>query len=202
MVQEFPPYLEEEDDEDEEPKSATNLLHSKLLVKAINKMEEVNFLCGCNWDPLLAEALFGEESKSYNLKRVKFWRNLHLVSPGLLAMAATNLVEMDVSGLGLTRNQLEVVFTALLEDSKLSKLKIGGNYLDMLDPGLLARAVCRLEFADLTATSLKYQQLEAICAQVCKNTSRLRKLVLKKNNMTLVDPGLLAGAEERIGSLF
>ena len=164
-------------------------------------MEEVNFLCGCNWDPLLAEALFGEESKSYNLKRVKFWRNLHLVSPGLLAMAATNLVEMDVSGLGLTRNQLEVVFTALLEDSKLSKLNIGGNYLDMLDPGLLARATCRLEFADLTATSLKYQQLEAICAQVCKNTSRLRKLVLKKNNMTLVDPGLLAGVEERIGSL-
>ena len=200
LAREFPPYWEEEG-EVEEAEAGTNLLHSKLLVKAINKMEEVNFQCGCNWDPSLADHLFGEERESSHLKRVKFWQNLHLVSPGLLAKAAANLVEMDVTGLGLTRNQLEVVFTALLEDSKLTRLKIGGNYLDGLEPLLLARAVCRLEFADLTSTCLKYHQLEAICAQVSKNSYRLRKLVLNKNNMTLVDPGLLAGAEEIIGSL-
>ena len=76
------------------------------------------------------------------------------VDPGLLARAVTKLETLDVCGTKLTQQQTVAILTAVTEGSKMAKLYIRGNGLSGVDPGLLVRAVTKLETLDVTYTRL------------------------------------------------
>ena len=70
------------------------------------------------------------------------------VDPGLLAKAVTKQETLKV-GRKLTKQQAEAILTAVIEGSKLTKLEITPNDLLGVDPGLLAKAVTKLDTLDI-----------------------------------------------------
>ena len=71
--------------------------------------------------------------------------NLSELDPGLLTMAVTQLETFDVYCNQLTQQQKVAILSAVSEGSQLVNLYIGGNNLSEVDPGLLAKAVTKLE---------------------------------------------------------
>ena len=128
------------------------------------------------------------------LRRLEMGRVfLAAVEPGLLALAMTRLEGVDISHTDLTRQQAETVSANMCSgDIQLKSLKLAGTDLSSMEPDLLARAVSRLEQVDLRATGLTGQQAEAILTAVRAADSQLRTLDLAGNDLSSVEPGLLA----------
>ena len=75
----------------------------------------------------------------------------------------------------------------------MKKLNISGNNLSGVDPGLLATALNRLEEVEMYGgTWLTVQQVEGILTGL--HAGLVKKLDISYNNMSTVDPGLLASA--------
>ena len=90
--------------------------------------------------------------------------------------------------------QAEAILTAVSVQTKLRKLCLTYIDLSVLEPGLLAKAVVRLEDVSLRATVLTSQQAEEILAAINKDTS-LKKLDLRGiQSLTYIDPNLLASS--------
>ena len=101
------------------------------------------------------------------------------INPGLLAKAVTKLETLKV-GRKLTKQQAEAILTAVIEGSKLTKLEITQNDLLGVDPGLLAKAVTKLETLDIKWNKLTEQQCVAILTAVNEG-SKLTKLDISGN---------------------
>ena len=69
-----------------------------------------------------------------------------------------------------------------------------------LDPGLLARAVTKLETLEVIGTKLTQQQALAILTTVSEG-SKLTKLDISWDNLSGVDPGLLRRAVKRLKNI-
>ena len=89
----------------------------------------------------------------------------------------------------MTKELLE----AVLRHPGLRKMDLSLTDLSSVSPDLPARLVQRLEEVDMWNTELTTQQLEAVLTAV-STSSTLRKLNLGNNNLSLVEPGLLARA--------
>ena len=83
----------------------------------------------------------------------------------------------------------------------LRKLDLWENELSSVEPELLARAVATLEEVNLGRTGLTRQQGEAIFAALAGTGSSLRKLFMSENNLSSVEPGLMARAVNRLESV-
>ena len=105
------------------------------------------------------------------------WNDLSGVDPGMLAKAVAKLVTLNVRRTNLTHQQTVAILTAVSEGSKLTELDISCNNLSGLDPGLLARAVTKLETLEVIDTKLTQQQAVAILTTVSKG-SKLTKLYI------------------------
>ena len=103
--------------------------------------------------------------------------DLSSVGPDLPASLALRLEDLDMWNTELTTSQLEAVLTAATTSSTLRKLNLGNNNLSLVEPGLLARAVNRLEEVDIRHTLLTKEQVEAILSHSLVQTS-LKTLVL------------------------
>ena len=125
--------------------------------------------------------------------------HLSLVDPGLLARVVNRLEEVEMWSLDLTVKQWEEVMIVKVKgDSRLKKLDLSNNILPKVDAGLLARAVARLEEVKLWDTRLTMKQWEDVMTAIGQGDSRLKKLEISNNNMSKVDPGLLARAVNRL----
>ena len=67
-----------------------------------------------------------------------------------------------------------------------------------VDPGLLARAVNRMEKFEMEFSILTPLQVEAILTAIIAGDSCLKKLNISSNNLSKLDPFLLAGAVNRL----
>ena len=92
------------------------------------------------------------------------------------------------------------ILTAVSEGSKLVKLDISCNNLSGVDTRLLAKVVTKLETLDASFTKLTQQQSVAILTAVNEG-SKLTKLNIGWNNLSGVDPGLLAKAAAKLEML-
>ena len=68
----------------------------------------------------------------------------------------------------------------------------------MLDPGLLARAIYKLEKVYMTGTKLTLQQGEAIFTVLVEGNCKVKKIDVRNNNLSTLDPTLLARAGNRM----
>ena len=131
-----------------------------------------NMMCFSPEDPFNSQ---NNTMKILNLShcdKLTFGRDLSRVSPQLLARAASRLVSLDLSYIGLTSQQARAIFTSLgYQPSKLRRLVISDNDLSTVDPRLLAKAVNQLDFVNLDSTLLTGPQVEAILAQSLQKTS-------------------------------
>merc|ERR1719319_409681 len=70
-------------------------------------------------------------------------------------------------------------------------MKILDTSLSSVDPELLVQAVTQLEKVELVGTRLTPQQVEAIFAAL-DTSSQMKKLRIRSNNLSSVDPDVLA----------
>ena len=134
----------------------------ELLAKVVTKLQKLDVM-DTNLTQQQTEAIFtaiSEGSKMIKLNIAE--NNISKIDPGLLVKAVTNLQILDVMDTNLTQQQTEDIFTAVSEESKMIELNISENNMSGVDPGLLAKAVNKLETLDIELTQLTQQQAAAI----------------------------------------
>ena len=177
-------------------------IEPELVVRAINRMEEVQIddsqLTWLQIEPILRDI-------SQTVSRVKMLdvskTNISKLDPTLLASAVTRMIWVVLNGTDLTFEQAKMMMTALnVEGSELMKLDISENNLSQVDPFLLAQAVNSLEEVDMDSTELTVEQVKAIFNAKLEDGSRLKKLGISANEMSFSsqDPFLMARAVHKM----
>ena len=132
--------------------------------------------------------------------------NMLDIDPELLAKVVTKLqklnidVRNDFRHTNITHQQAAAILTAVSEGSTLTELKIGYNNLSGVDLELLAKVVTNLDTLNLTNTKLTQQQIASVITSASKG-SKLKKLNISENDLSGVDPGLLAKAVVNLETL-
>ena len=147
-------------------------------------------------------AIFTAISEGINLTTLDIRENdLSGVDPELLANAVTNLEKLNIEFTELTQQQAAAILSNVSEATKLNELNIRSNDLFRVDPGLLAKAVTNLEKLDIANTFLIQEQAVAILSGVI-NGSKMTELDIGLNDLSGVDPGLLAKARTNLETLW
>ena len=120
------------------------------------------------------------------------------IDPELLAKVVTKLEKLDIDDTELTQQQAAAILTAVSEGSKMTELNICWNDMSGVDPGLLAKAFNNVETLDIGYTKLTPQQATAVITSASEGC-KLTKLNIRGNNLSGVDPGLLAKAVTKLG---
>ena len=145
----------------------------------------------------ITEELLLELARCEGLRTVVFQRPVGDIStfdPGLLAGLIAHLEEVFMYQNPLTCQQSESIFNAIAGNSKLKTLHIEGTSFERLDPDLVGRAVTSLEEAHMSHKDLTVHQIEAIFARIVQGKTRLKRLHISGNNLTFVEPELMASA--------
>jgi hypothetical protein len=179
-----------------------SLVDSVLLAKTIVTLEELNieetFLT-----PEQTADIFTFISGGSLLKKLNVGRNnLSTLAPDKVAKAIIKLEEVDVHDTQLTRTQVNQLIFAICSNrnSKLKKLNIRQNDLSTVEPTLLARTVANIQEVDINATSLNELQGKNIFYAI-KGDFKLRKLNIGNNNLSSVEPRLMARTVNKLSSL-
>ena len=198
---------------------------SELLAKAVANLETLDIgsteRTECGATKILSGVSKGSEVTKLNMS----WNNLSGVDRGLLAKAVTNLESLDVIVTELITQQAAAILYSVSDGSKLTKLNItgnltlqqavalstaisvgcklcrlfiGGNNLSAVAPGLLAKVVSNLESLSVGHTKLTQQQAGAILTAVLEGSKLTSFIIWGNNNLTEVDPELLAKAVKKL----
>ena len=121
------------------------------------------------------------------------------LDPQILAEAVCKLDAANLNDTDLTTPQIKTIFTAISSDENilLKDLNIGENEVQV-KPELLAAAVTKLERLNLNSSGLSSNQTGAIFSAIQAPGSRLSTLELQHNDLSSVEPGLLARAVTRL----
>jgi len=121
------------------------------------------------------------------------------VDTELLAKGVNRMELVDLGYANLSVDHVKSILTHVMEqDSKLKTLYLEFGRLTYLDSQFLAKAVHRLEDVGLRLAGLSYLQITAILQQVGKKGSKLRKLDLKRNDLSQIEPKVLATSVNRL----
>ena len=151
----------------------------ELVARAVTRLEDVYL-------PLYKEQLTAVlreicDRSAISLKSLVLppiiW-NMKEVDSGLLAQAVTKLEKVSFCNVGLEVEQITAILNAISSDDgsvmKLKILDISGNWgLRMVDPGLVAKAVTRLQELDITGVDLDTEQNLAIREAVGRSSCRV-----------------------------
>ena len=120
-------------------------------------------------------------------------KNVSGVDAELLARAVIKLETLEFSNTQLTQQQIVAILTAVSDGRKMTKLDISFNDMSGIDKKLLAKTVTKMKKLNITDTNLTQQQAEAILTAVSEENV-VSKLYIGFNNLSGVDPGLMAKA--------
>ena len=185
---------------------------SSILVSGIIKVKSANL----SWTDLTdhqLERLFNKivetESQDLGLQDLDVFDNdLASVEPGTLAQAILRLERVNLSGLGLTPDQVTTIITGIAHphsqtDKHPPHLSLQGFDFSLVPQGVLADAVVKLEDVNLSVANniSKYQaaaviQNMATCDDLC-----LAVLDISGLDLSLVPPVTLAQAVVRLKRL-
>ena len=119
--------------------------------------------------------------------------SLLLIDQDLLLKAINRMQVVSIPDNQLTIRQFRQIFRDINNGiSHLHKLDISRTNLSRLDPTLLTNALRRLVEVKLDETRLTLEQIEMILTYFSGEGSKPKKLVLSNNDLSLVDPCLLA----------
>jgi len=119
--------------------------------------------------------------------------DLSKVDPEMLAVAVGGVERVNLYGTNLSNQQLDTLFTSILQGSKLKKLLIGDLVMRTVDPEMLAKAVNMLEYVNLYWSILTMEQRKAILTAVTVET-KLKSLKMNEWISFKEDRFLLARA--------
>ena len=199
---------------------------SELLAKAVANLETLDIGSTELTEPVISTTILSGVSKGSEVIKLNMsWNNLSGVDRGLLAKAITNLESLDVIVTELITQQAAAILYSVSDGSKLTKLNItgnltlqqavalstaisvgcklcrlfiGGNNLSAVAPGLLAKVVSNLESLSVGHTKLTQQQAAAILTAVLEGSKLTSFIIWGNNNLTEVDPELLAKAVKKL----
>ena len=125
------------------------------------------------------------------------------LQPDQLADIVVNkLVELNMSGTEPSLEQVRAVLREILASGgrrRLRTLTMGYNTnIAMVEPDLLATAVCQLTEVNLSGSALTVQQVEAVLGKIMMDQSRLEVLSLGNTDLSEVDSALLGRAVCRL----
>ena len=116
--------------------------------------------------------------------------NISLVDSGLLARTVVTLEELNIDETFLTSEQAVDMFMAISRGSMLKKLTMGRNNLSAVGPERFAKTISKLEEVDISDTHLTGTQVNQLIKSIYY--SKLKKLNIRDNDLSIVDPTLLA----------
>ena len=198
---------------------------SELLAKAVANLETLDIgsteRTECGATKILSGVSKGSEVTQLNIS----YNNLYEGDRGVLVKALNNLESLDVIVTELITQQAAAILYSVSDGSKLTKLNItgnltqqqavelstaisvgcklcrlfiGGNNLSAVAPGLLAKVVSNLESLSVGHTKLTQQQAGAILTAVLEGSKLTSFIIWGNNNLTEVDPELLAKAVKKL----
>ena len=148
------------------------------------------------------EAIFTALETSSQLKILKISKNnISSVDAGILAKVVIKMKGVELYATDLTVEQITAVCTAIIGNSRLKYCELMCNNLSLVDAGILAQAVSKLEEVGLVNTKLTPQHAEAIFAALDKS-SKLKTLNIALNNFTSVDPDVLARVVNKLEEVY
>ena len=113
----------------------------------------------------------------------------------MVGEAVQRVEEVNLSTTSLTSHQIEAIASGLISESesRLRKLSISSNSLFSVDLDLLARGLMELEEAEMVNMCMTPEQAFVVVAAIA-GSSKLRRVNLELNDLSSVDPPLLAKA--------
>merc|ERR1711867_200503 len=170
---------------------------AELLARAVIKLETLEFSnTQLTQQQIVAILTAVSDSRKITNLDISF-NDMSGIDKKLLAKAVTKMKKLNITDTNLTQQQAEAILTAVSEENVVSKLYIGFNNLSGVDPGLLARAVTKLEVMDVQDTELSQQQVVAIITAVSES-KKITELYIGENDLSIVDPGLLTKAVTKL----
>ena len=202
---------------------------SELLAKAVANLETLDIGSTELTEPVISTTILSGVSKGSEVIQLNMsWNNLYEGDRGLLVKALNNLESLDVIVTELITQQAAAILYSVSDGSKLTKLNItgnltlqqavalstaisvgcklcrlfiGGNNLSAVAPGLLAKVVSNLESLSVGHTKLTQQQAAAILTAVLEGSKLTSFIIWGNNNLTEVDPELLAKPVKKLLNL-
>ena len=177
----------------------------RLLGQAVARMEVVTVMepsVLTSWqEQQIFKAIALGETKLTKL-HIDFEDNpLSSVEPGILARALGEIKEVRLPYALLEEVQIEKILDSIIEGCKIKRLDVEGNILENLDPQLLAKAVCKLEAANLNDTDLTTPQIKTIFTAIFSDENIPLKDLNIGENEVHVKPELLAAAVTKLERL-
>ena len=168
------------------------LVDAQLLATGLNNLEDVNIyftkVTVAQVKALLMETRKGTKLKKLSLERIQ----LSSLKPSLIVEAVQQLEEVNLNTTSLTAHQIERIAVGI-SSSRLKKLSISSNSLFSVDLDLLARGVMELEEVEMVNMGLTAEQAFVLVGAVAASC-KLRRVNLELNDLSSVDPTLLAKA--------
>ena len=127
--------------------------------------------------------------------------NLASVNPEAMAETARTALKIGFCDAGLTGEQANAVASALAENSRIEEIDLSDNSLSNIDPELLARAVARTKNLNLANAALSSDQMKEILEAVLSDECGMKIVDLSGNEMSLIDPDLMAQSLIKITSV-
>ena len=149
-----------------------------------------------------AEAILTRMTITHQLRTLDMsYNDLSEVDPQLLARAVVELEELRLCGTSLTSEQCEALVLALNEGDKwLERLHISYCNLATIDPAHLAKVLSSIQEVAVMYSSLTPLQLRTLFLCIIQG-STLLKVDLSYNDLSSVDPDLLAEAINKLESV-
>ena len=123
--------------------------------------------------------------------KVRYQTDLGLVEPEIFRSLLIKLEQIVMLGLNLEPEQGDILFSTILDNTKLKRLHIVNNNLSSADPQLLARAVSNIEDVQLENTEVTTEQATKMVKALATDQSKTKVLNLANNNLASVDPQLM-----------
>ena len=165
------------------------------LVDAVSSMEEV-VLARTSLTSSQIWAVLNVKSKQGCSRRRRVLSlaglNLSSIEPDLLVKSVASLDKVDLHHTSLTKDQASRLLISLGDEGNLlEELNIGHNNLSLVDPTLFA-LLPKLTRATLNFCQLTSAQAESLFTAMQAGGSKLKCLLLGKNNLAALQPALLA----------
>ena len=172
----------------------------ELFGKAVTNIDIVN-LDNMEISPHQARALFTQMGQNRKIKKFYAHVNLSRADPKLIARGLSKLEEVRLTGFTLTDEQVLSIFRELKQNCKLKVLELPLHNLSSVHPNDLSKVVNNIEVVNMCWCELSAEQITAVLVRTQRNT-KLKLLNIRDNDISEVDPVILATAGEIIEELY
>jgi len=174
---------------------------SETLGRAMTRLERVSLACtvlGEDQVLTMTTAMTLPASQVQHLDLLDL--QLSFLPPALLVAATARLTKVNLSGSKLTTNQVDSLLDGL-NLTIMRDMNLDYVLLASCTPDTLARVVSSLQSISMKKCGLTEEQVATVLATLALHPSSLTSLGLHGNNLSSVDPAMLAAAATSLHTL-